>query len=448
MLKLSLNKEQKIFIKDIKLLNDKRDFVQKLVFESLIRNSKNKKIIAALHVRAGKTRVSKLLIEGLNNNFTGKHLIICPTNIIKDEFKKFLSESNISNVIISTYSGIFSNKFNREEEFLSIIYDEADFGVSSNKSILWTKCLDLKSRWKMCLSGTFEYDNLKLLENKGFDTMFTIDIDDGVLIGTLPSFDVYNLGVELTVEEKKKYTLLISKSEEILKPYRQLFPVGNTAEYAISTITFGKQYIKIGDDVATGDEWMQILMIHTKWQAGVLLGRKKNYNLYRTKMDDIVESSTNKLKTINKIVEKFNNNKGIIFTTRTETCDTLESSNNNIISYHAKSKEKDILDLFRTNVKRVIVSVNKLSRGFTESGIDYAINSNYNSKQNNYTQKIGRALSMSEETIDKNPFIVNLYCKEYTENDIQIIPKDFKRLKKAQEGMLVDWIEEIEQITC
>jgi superfamily II DNA or RNA helicase len=446
MLKLTLNKENKDFVKSINGLNNKRNWLQKHVFESLIRSSKNKKVIGSLFVRFGKSRLSKLLIEGLNTNFTGKHLIICPTNIIKDEFKKFLSESNISNVIISTYAGIFSNKFNKEEEFLSIIYDEADFGVSSNKSILWTKCLDLKSRWKMCLSGTFEYDNLKLLENKGFDTMFTIDIDDGVLIGTLPSFDVYNLGVDLTIEEKKKYTLLNSKSEEILKPYRQLFPVGNWCEYAISSITFGKQYIKIQDQTKTGNEWMDVLMKYTGWQAGVLLGRKKNYNLYRIKMDDIVESSTNKLKTINKIVEKFNNNKGIIFTTRTETCDTLESFNNNIISYHAKSKEKDILDLFRTNVKRVIVSVNKLSRGFTESGIDYAINSNYNSKQNNYTQKIGRALSMSEETIDKNPFIVNLYCKEYTENDIQIIPKDFKRLKKAQEGMLVDWIEEIEQI--
>lgn len=443
---IRLNKEEKTFVKSINGLNNKRDWLQKHVFESLINNTNNKKIVVSAFPRFGKTRVSRLLIQTLNNKFEGNHLIIVPTNIIKAEFNKFLLESNINNVIVSTHSGVFSKSFNREEEFLSIIYDEADFGVSSQKSILWTKCLDLKSRWKMCLSGTFGYDNLKLLEQKGFDVMFDINIDDGVLIGTLPSFDVYNLAVDLTLEEQKKYAMLYNKTEEILKPYRQLFPLGNTCEYAISTITFGKHYIKIGDNVKSGDDWMNVLMKYTGWQSGVLLGRKRNYNLYRAKMDDILESSKNKLKTINEIVNKFNDKKGIVFTTRTETCDELEKTNNNIIAYHAKSVEKDIIELFRNNVKRVIVSVNKLSRGFTESGIDYAINSNYNGKSNTYIQKIGRALSMSEETINKNPFIVNLYCKEYVINDIQIIPKDLMRLKKAQENTLVDWINEIDKI--
>jgi len=442
---IRLSKEQKIFIKSIVKLNDKRDYVQNLVFSSLVSNTSNKMIIAALAPRMGKTRVTKLLLEALNKRFEGNHLIIVPTLIIKEEFGKFLKECGINNVILSTHSGVFSVRFNREEEFLSIIYDEADFGVSSNKSVLWTKCLDLKSRWKMCLSGTFGWDNLQLLEKKGFDVIFDIDINDGVLIGTLPSFDVYNLGVELSDKEKKEYTILNTKSEALLMPYRQMFPLGDTCLHAISTITFGKQFIKIGSDARSGDDWMKVLMKFTGWDAGVLLGRKKNYNLYRIKMDAIVENSENKVKIVNEIVNKFVNERGIIFTKRTETCDELALMNTNIIAYHSNSVEKNILELFRNKSKNVIASVNKISRGFTESGISYAINSNYNATSNDYIQKISRTLSM-EEGSTKNPFIINLYCKEYTENAMVITPKDFKRLKKAQENTLVDWIDNLEQI--
>ena len=124
-------------------------------------------------------------------------------------------------------------------------------------------------------------------------------------------------------------------------------------------------------------------------------------------MNEILETAQNKLLTVDSIVRHYNK-QGIIFTTRKETCDLLEKMNHHIIAYHSDSNI-EALEMFQKKEKKAIVSVNKISRGFTESGIDYAINSNYNSTSNGYIQKICRALSMDQETIDKNPFIIILF---------------------------------------
>lgn len=442
---LKLTKEEKDICKNITLLNSKRNYLQHLSFDSLVKNTKTKKIVLSAFPRFGKSRSCLLLIQELNKYFTGEHLILVPTLHIKGEFIKLFKACNITNVIVSTTSGVFSKKFNRETEFLSITYDEGDFGISSNKSVKWTETLNLKSRWKLCMSGSYGYDNIKFLESKGFDCMYELNIDDGVLIGTLPSFDVYNLGVELTEKEKKQYGVLHEKVEFLLTPYRQLFPIGETCLHAISSITYGKQLINISGDIRTGDEWMKVLMNYTGWEGYVLLNRKRNYNLYQIKMNEILETAQNKLLIVDSIVRHYNK-QGIIFTTRKETCDLLEKMNHNIIAYHSDSNI-EALEMFQKKEKKAIVSVNKISRGFTESGIDYAINSNYNSASNGYIQKICRALSMDEETIDKNPFIINLYCKAFTNNISTIQPKDLIRLKKAQENTSVEWIDNIDQIT-
>lgn len=444
---IKLTSDEKKFIKNIKGLNNKRDFVQNLVINSLLNNTSSKKGVISCHPRMGKSVIALKFIKLLNSKFQGEHLICVPSTIIKNDFIKLFEENNITNVVVTTYQATFTKKFLSKyanHVWLSVFTDENDCGVSSNTSIQWSKVLNYNSRWHIAMSGTFSDSNISFLEQHGFDVMIDIDLDTGVSIGTLPSFDVYNLGVDLTLAEQQEYYKCITLQEQLITPYRTIWQTGNWANYAISVISPGKHLIKIDGVIKTGDAWMQLLVQHTNWNVGVLLGRKKRWNEARNKINEILETADNKIKTINEIVNRFNN-KGIIFTTRKETCDKIANINKDVVAYYSGSDEQVLKD-FRINNKKAIISVNKISRGFTESGISYAINSNYNSTSNGYIQKISRALSLDESNQDKNAIIINLYCKDFRMKGQLIESKDVKKLIKAQDNQMVYWIDDIEDI--
>lgn len=441
---IKLSNEDKIEILSKKTILEKRQYIQTTVVESCIRNTKSKKIILSLHPRCGKSYIALDIIKRLNSLFKGNHLIICPTLQIVKEFKKLFKSNNIHNVIVSTLSGVFSKKF-KQEEYLSVFYDEADYAISSVSSQKFYKCLFLKSRWKVSMSGTYSKENLKVLESHQFDTVFDIDIDTGVQLGTLPSFNTYNLSVELTPQEKQLYYQLEVNQQMLIKPYQQLFNDGNWANYAISMIDKSNKVLKINGVTKLSKQWLADLVKQTGWNEGVFLGRKKKYNENRNKQNEILENSENKLKAISEYVSR-NNSKGIVFTSKKDICDKLESLNSNIVSYHSDTDNDSVLEDFKVNNKRAIACVNRLSRGFTESGISYAINSSYNSKENSYIQKISRALSIDDNSVNKEVNIINLYCKEFMINNQQVITKDYQRLVKAQNNQLCEWVDSLDDI--
>lgn len=443
---IKLTSDEKKYIKNIKGLNNKRNHLQDLIINKFLNNTLSKKVVIAGHPRMGKSIICLKIIQLLNTKFQGLHLICCPTSHIKNDFIKLFESNNITNVVVTTYQATFTKKFLSKytnQQWLSVFTDENDCGVASNTSIQWSKVLNYNSRWHIALSGTFSDSNITFLEQHGFDVMVDIDLDTGVSIGTLPSFDVYNLGVDLTLVEQQEYYKCITLQEQLIIPYRKIWQTGNWANYAISVITPGKHLIKIDGIIKSGDAWMQLLVQSTGWNIGVLLGRKKRWNEARNKINEILEIADNKIKAIDEIVNRFNN-KGIIFTTRKDTCDKIVNINKDVIAYYSGSDEQVLKD-FRINNKKAIVSVNKISRGFTESGISYAINSNYNSTSNGYIQKISRALSLDDNQ-DKNAIIINLYCKDFRMKGQLIESKDVKKLIKAQDNQMVYWIDVIEDI--
>lgn len=443
---LKLSKDEKDFVKKISILNNKRNYLQNLVIQRCLENTKSKKYVWSCHPRMGKSFLSLKLINLFDKKYSNPlqlHLVITPTTNIKEDFEKLFKENGIRNVVVSTCSGIFAKNFQAKYSNYNwgiVFGDEADVGQSSQKSIQWSKILDIKSQHAVMLSGTFSEDNINYLEQNGFDVMFEITIEDGGYMETLPSFVTYNYGVNLTDSEQLEYNKIHEYMESLIAPYRRVFTQGNWAEYAISMISGGKHYIKIDGATKTSNQWLDVMSKHTGWNYGVLLGRKKRYIEHRALLNNILENSEGKIKAINNIVDN-TEEKGIIFTSRKETCDLIEKSNNNIIAYHSGSSDKEILNKFRDE-KKAIVSVNKISRGFTNSGIGYAINSSYNSTSNGYIQKISRALSLDESNKNKESKIINLYCKNFTINNKEIITRDYLRLMKAQKGATVDWIDD------
>lgn len=449
---IKLNKQEKAYLSTLSFL-DKRKEVQDIVVDSFLYATKSKMVVLSLHARFGKSYTLLNFINRLPYSLQvqGHHLVLVPTDTIKKEFIKMFEENNISNYVVSTYQAVDRPTFNKKyskHKWLTITYDESDVGVSSAKGLVWCKTLNIPSRWKFALSGTFGYENLQMLKAKGFDTMIDIDIDTGIAIGTLPSFINYNLGVELTELEKKQYEELEVINNKLIIPFRKYAPDGNWAEYLISIISDRDEIIKISQTVdglpksiiKPAKVFLQELCKMTGWEKGVFLGYKRRYNENRNSQNAILENSVNRFKVIHELVDYFPK-KGIIFNNRKETCDILESENKAIIAHHDSSKS-EIKDFSKNKDLKAIASVSKLSRGFTEPCINYVINSGYNSTSNSYIQKLSRALSMDENSVKSEIPIINLYCKEW--NDI--VPRDYKRLVKSQENQLVQYITSIQEI--
>jgi len=212
---IKLTSNEKKYIKNIKGLNNKRDYVQDLIINKLLNNTSSKKVVVSGHPRLGKSVLALKLINLLNTKFQGLHLICSPSKHIKGEFIKLFESNNITNVVVTTYQATFTKKFLSKyanQQWLSVFTDENDCGVASNTSIQWSKVLNYNSRWHIAMSGTFNSENILYLEQHGFDVMVDVDLDTGVSIGTLPSFDVYNLGVDLTLTSFLSFSFLKSSN--------------------------------------------------------------------------------------------------------------------------------------------------------------------------------------------------------------------------------------------
>lgn len=431
-------------IQDLPTLQKKRDVLQQDIFLKCLKTTKTRNVVLALHPRLGKSYLTLKWVKALNNKYPDNlQLLIAPTTHIVKEFNKLFKQHNITNVVCTTLSGCFTKKFITKYSttyWQAIYYDEADYAVSSSNSQKFYKVLNIKSNWKICLSGTFSKENLHILKNRQFDTLYSVGVEEGILMGTLPRFDTYNVSVELTVDEKQEYYQHYITCQKILMPYKQLFPEGNWADYAISVIDDSTKLITIQGNTKKSIEWLKDLKSLTGWQFGVFLGRKKQFNTLRIKMNDILSNSENKKITIKQILDN-TNEKGIVFTSRKEICDNLQILYpQDVVAYHSDTDNDNILEDFKINNIKAIACVDKLTRGFTDTGISYAINSSYNSKRNAYIQKISRALSIDDNTLSKEVKIINLYCNNFKINGIEVLTKDYLRLTKSQEDDLVQWV--------
>lgn len=428
------------------ILNERRNIIQNHVLRQSLINSKSKKIIWALTPRFGKSYLSDLFFRNANIKLEGLHLVIAPQLGILDQWKKDVSVDNILFVTVKTAS---TKKFLKQHEntvFISIIYDEADEGVSSSNALVYPLVLGLKSIYKFALSGSFGSANINFFKSKGFDYMFEIDTDQGVLMKILPEHTIVNIPIILSLKEKQDYYLYHKKIEFFLKPFKNIFPDGNYAEYIINCCVYSDERKSIsfpnkGEIIKSGKEWCEYFSKLFGWDKYVIYNKKKNYNIYRMKINTLMDECNSKVCKIQHLLQKHKNEKGIIFVQRGEFSSFL-SEKLNVLPYYSqlgKTKVKENLDEFRASKNKVLCSIAMTNRGFTEADVSFCIRAGYNSKEPTFKQQIARCLTFDEHGND--PVIYNLYVEDFLYNDEFILSREKIKLLKSQKNKIVSWGE-------
>ena len=326
-----------------------------------------------------------------------KILILTPSETIrdtvwKDDFKKFkATKAYNNNVTIECIQTAY--KWSNTHWDL-IIADEIHHYIGNEKfenffrNNTWDKILGL--------SATIPNDKLQAL-NKYAPIITQISTKMATELGFVSKHKVYNLGVDLTINERVWY----DKNTEIFDETFDLF-----------------------------NRNLQFLfkMMDKKEFKSYLESRTLDYEEYKTypfkcvkalkARKEIMNNAFNKLNTIKEITDKLNR-KTIVFSSNIEMAKNVQEiiGSKRCVEYHSKITPKKRKEAFkwyndgRTNVN-IISTVNALNEGVTIKGVSLGIQTSGNSTKKDFTQRLGRSIRLEDKEL---PIFIVLYTKDTKE---------------------------------
>lgn len=372
----------------------------------------------------GKTRVGVLAIQDvLKEKPEANILIVVPTTHLRDnqwipEIRKWASEiseetleAQVRVECIQTAYKWNSLWFNNYD---LIIFDELHRMLSPEYGMIHDK-LDSSIK-KLGLTATPpKHDNEKMqkLVDK-LPIVYQKTLDEGVELGILAPFKVFNIGVKLPHKELWKYNLFNGKF--------------NKARYEIY------KYVQLLKSLRTPLESDNVFKVAEKFRQSKygkhypeLMQHSKDFWNYMSMRKWVCYNNPSKINTAKELIKMFPNRTWILFTKSVKFCEKTTAEINKdkdlsalgykAISYHSKyDKEKRaaILDSFKREKYNIIVSIEALSEGYNVPRLDAAISLASVSTEINNTQQMGRILRLQE---DKEAMFFNLYSIDTKEED-------------------------------
>jgi superfamily II DNA or RNA helicase len=328
-----------------------------------------------------------------------KILIIAPSETIrdivwKDDFKKFkATRAYNNNVTIECIQTIYKW---RDTHWDLIIADEIHHYIGNEKYENFFKL----NTWDkiLGLSATISKDKVFYL-NKYAPIFVTIGTKLATKMGFVSTHKVYNLGVELTVNERLYY----DKYTEIFNDTFDLF----------------NRDLKL----------LFVLLDKDKFKD-YLASKSLEFDEYKTypyeciramkKRKEIMNKAYNKLNIANSITEMFKR-KTIIFSSDIEMAKKIQETigSKRCVEYHSKISKKNRDKAFkwyndgRTTVD-IISTVKALNEGITIKNISLGIQVSGNSTKKDFVQRLGRQIRLDNV---EEPIFIILYSINTKEED-------------------------------
>jgi superfamily II DNA or RNA helicase len=236
------------------------------------------------------------------------------------------------------------------------------------------------------------------------------------LTGTLSSW------TEKTIEEELELIVLANY------PIEKAIEEGVIVDYQINVIRVPLDNVKLltfGNKKKTEKKQFDSI----SWVINKLQYEGKDTMFLRLNRMRLIQSSYAKLNTTKKLLEKFKNERVLVFCGVTKIADQL-----GIPSYHSKSSEKDIFKKFAEGEGNHLAVVKIGNTGTTYKPLNKVIINYFDSNAENLAQKINRCMAMEYNTPDKKADIYIISSNE---------PTELKWLNKALEFFDKDKIKYI-----
>lgn len=395
-------------------INEKKLKRQNQIIDKWVKN-KGKGTLEAV-TGFGKTFVALLTIQRMNERHPDRTtLVIVPTLYLQSQWIQEVDSFNLKNVDVLVINTAV--KANRKADLL--VLDEIHNYASQEfiKIFEVTQC-----KFIFGLTATIDRkDSRDALLRMHCPVIDTVTIDEALAEGYVSDFTVFNLGIEMSAEDKKLY-------DKMNKDFHFNFAQFNHDFNAAMSCLSNPEYRNMYANMYKKDP--QDLMVYAL-----------NFNRNMSKRKKFLYFAQSKLDMVRQLLQEFDDKKAITFSEGVEFAEKLQKSMpNSSVDYHSKmpkgvkSRNLRLFNDEKCDVN-VIHTAKALDEGFDVRGIDLAIISSGTSSTRQDLQRTGRAIRYQE---GKHAVIINVYIKD-TQDERWLKA----RQKKSTNIIHVNSIEEI-----
>lgn len=442
----------KLFIKEKQpTANELKSEIQRMALDNVIRVKRG--VIQAF-TGFGKMYMGATLIRRFRKISNGEVHIVVPTDSIKEGWEKTLREHNLeANVkvyIINTYT--MSEKVVRMCAMQ--IVDEIHTCLGSQAEYFNT-VLDTIADYQIGLTATLEEKHIQFLESRGLRIEFSIDVEEGLELGIVPQFKIYNVVLPLTPEEQQRYYKMDTLYREQAEWFKQLTPDWFDLAMYLSAKE-GKKRMKFKDLTeipSSVADTLSSVELFTGEHRKKIVERAVIFRQAVNKRISIVADSQYKNLAIRNILDLISTPK-LVFESSIESVRKLQNDRPNLVAmYHSKMTDKqkeNSMRLFAQNVFNALCSIKGLDAGTDLPKLSLAINKHYTSKELSFIQRLGRILRIDVTDVNKLPVMINLCSEPYIHKvneyeSVEVVPQDYKTIHRiTKHKMFVKTIKPVE----
>lgn len=378
----------------------KRDIIQDIGIEEWKKANGN--LVCTWATAVGKSVFATKLIKRLRKQTNAEIHITIPTNALREQWEKHVE--GIPNVHIFTI-----HSYAKLENPKPILYiaDEAHFSLANPDTVF--SCInDFDIPYRLYLSATLKTTQLSYLAKQGFKSEFNITVNEAVLLGLVPEFEILNVNVPFTNAEKLAYKKAVENEEKGKAWF---------GKFAIEKLP---KSIEAAEKATKNDPYTKGM--YYLWMRG------------RSKRVALVSNAENKIPYLRAILG-YLNKKTIIFSKTIKNCKEIAKLGDMAV-YHSQQSDKAAkkqLDTFLNNEKSKISSVNKLIAGFDDEATEVLVRHSFDSSELNGIQSLGRLLRVDPNNPDKAPMMINFVVEPWENTrpcDHYWLDIGLKRLKR------------------
>jgi len=374
----------------------------------------------------GKSLVAILAIQRIQTRNPERNaIIVVPTDYLREQWRRLINNFKLNYVYVETWQTLINNIDTNTCDLL--IVDE----VHSNTAPESQKVFDIPHRWFMGLTASLPKDE----ESEAFLTsrypiFDEVSLEEAEKNGWVSKFTVYNLGIEMSSEDRDYYSKL---NKEYIKYFSTFDYDFNLAMSCMNNEVMIRR-------MARTLQWEEKMVRIHALQFNRKMQERKKY-LYKAKclIDTVIE-----------LIKLFPDRKIITFGESTETADTLQKlSPRKSVAYHSnletvivKGKKKgktirrrEAMEAFNNGKVKICHTAKALNVGADVQGVDMAIIYAFNSSTVDSIQRTGRAVRYvdGKHAIEINIYIKNTQAEKWLKN----------KQKKTPNIIWVDSIDEI-----
>ena len=337
----------------------------------------------------GKSRCGVIAVgKTLDNNDTGRAIVIVPTNQLQEQFKQEFIKWNYKHVLDRVDIVCYQSAYKLQDEHYTIVVcDEIHLGLSPEyrkffENNTWVRML--------CMTATppedIEYKEIL------FDMCplaYRISLDKCVKLGLVSPYNIYCVPIKLTSTEEKEY-----------KKANNTFVYAKYILGQFDAFDQAKYIMGPGKNTATNEQ------------------KAAAAQFYRAirKRKTVVDHADGKVAELQKIVIQNIGEKILVFGGSNEFTNRLADATETFSTvYHSgirkKARDQALAD-FRSGDKPVLCSTKALNQGFDVADATMAVICGLTSKGLTMIQRVGRIIRYQEGKIGK---IFVLYVKDSQE---------------------------------